>query len=219
MNTSISLQPETAAETTSLVTQMTAIQKVTSDSMVEVANTLCLDAKKIAKSITEFFDPHVKRAHEVHKGLTLDRAKYCDPLTNEAKRVQRLIDDYRTEQLRAAQAAARKQAEELRIKQEAEALAHAQKLEERGRADIAARVIEEQIAAPAPKVEIVKEDYAPTVVGLGTKLEWFYEVEYIALVPKEFVVVNDQLIKATIKFRQDIPGLKITQRVKSIQRG
>lgn len=220
MSQELTLEPQLEGQQSALVRELKVWKSIQTPAEMENALELCRGAKGIVKQINDFFDPHVRGAHSVWKGLTVARGKLTDKVEAEAKRVQRLIDDYRTAELNKAreierQREAKERAERLeeQRKQEEAALARACELETEGRGDLAAKVLEQ-----TPAIEI--QEAAPVVVappktaGLGTRMVWEYRVTDISKIPVEFLTVNDQLIKATIKHR-DIPGIERTERVAS----
>jgi hypothetical protein len=85
----------------------------------------------LRKQVTDYFDPDVKKAHELHKSLTAKRKAFLDPIDAFLTTVKRIQSGYLEKERREEQArleVIRKQAEEIRRKQEAELAAQAEAL-------------------------------------------------------------------------------------------
>ena len=162
----------------------------------------------------------------INQGLKQLKARF-DAVTQPMEKAEKWLGDkltvFQVEQnrlAREAEAAARKQQEE-------EALAAAVKLEEAGDTEEAEEVLEYASDAPAPIVaeeKIIRGDY-----GAATSLRttWVHEIEDLAKVPAEFIMVNDRAVKDAIKAAEkgkngkpilEIPGIKIIEVQKAVVR-
>jgi hypothetical protein len=148
------------------------------------------------KTLDEFFDPGIKKAHELHKGLVAQKKQFTDRLdTAEAagKRAMLAFDQeqarIREEERRRLQAIADEQArkERERLEKEAVRLKTPEKQAER---------LEQAAAVAAPVVQVAE---APKAEGASTRKIWKARVVDVALVPREFMIVNEKALDAMAK--------------------
>ena len=227
MGTELMLEPKLEGKKDALTRELTYWRGITSQNEADSAIELCLDGKALVKDIKAFCAPNKAKWHDGWKAACNQENELIGQVETEVKRVQKLVDDYRTAEFRKAQEAerARQQKEraaameQQRIEAEA-ALKRAAELESQGRNDLAEKVLEkaEAIAEAAPAiVEPVKVEVAKTA-GLGTRMVWDFEVEDLSKVPLEYMQLNESKVKAMIKFN-DIAGIRRFERVASSLRG
>ena len=85
----------------------------------------------IRKQVTDYCDPDIKKAYELHRSLTAKRKAFLDPIDSFIATAKRIENNYLEKERREEQArleVIRKQAEEIRRKQEAELAAQAEAL-------------------------------------------------------------------------------------------
>lgn len=133
----------------------------------------------LIKEIDATFDPHIKKAHETHKGLVAEKKKHSDPV-EEAKRLikgKRIVYADEQERIRKAEEA-RIQAEARRLAEEA-ALAAAIVAEKAGDSAEAEEIINEPIHVPV--VTVAKTTPNAGVSGAIREI-WSAEVDLFTLV-------------------------------------
>lgn len=197
-------------EATTTLEQVRALT-VTDHESYTVAGERVTGLRALSKSIEAFFDPHVRRAHEAWKGLTAARKALIDPIETQVLRLGREMAHYAGEQERLARVA-RDEAHARAMEQElAAALAEAAGMEAVGLPDEAMAVVDGLLvgvpAAIAPSAPAV-----PKVDGVSYRDEWRHEVINAKLVPREYLMVNDQAIAKVVAATQgaaEIPGVRV----------
>lgn len=165
---------------------------------------------KVRKEVEETFGPIKQKAHETWKEAVAQEKKYLDPLDKALALVKSKIGGYlrseekrRREQEEAERAIARKAAEEI-------ALAEAAELQRQGETKAAEQVIEQAVAAPSPVVIVPKT--VAKQEGISVRKVWKFRVKDSALVPREYLVVDEtkigQVVRA-LKENAKIPGVEI----------
>src|SRR3989304_4720718 len=122
--------------------------QITNDLLCEIAIDYEKGLSNLIKEIDATFDPHIKKAFEVHRGLVAEKKKHVEPV-EEAKRLikgKRIIYVDEQEQIRK-EAEAKLQAEALRMAEE-QALRAAIAAEAEGRPEEAAAILDEPISVP-----------------------------------------------------------------------
>ncbi len=216
MNLSVELE----ASTTDLVT-LAKQASITCQEELDGANALLQDVKAMQKQILNFFNPHVARANEAHKALTMDRAKFLEPLLLAEEQLKDVSKKYLDVQRQKAEAErarleekARKK-EEARRKVEAEHMREeAEQLRKAGQAKAAKAVEAEAKAIVAAPIQFFEPVYvaAPVVPkGMTVTVRWGYKVVDFSKIPSEYLEVNDKLLSkvaAAMKDRLSIPGIE-----------
>jgi hypothetical protein len=176
------------------------------------------------KNIEAFFEPFVSMAFQLHRALTGRRAEILAPLLKLDIIKRGAIQQFNTEQTRLRQAREREIADQRRREEQDRAAAEAAHLEHEGEHELAAAVIEEAIAAPAPVVALKNE-----VAALATFVEqwhWRYTggpknvdetpaaviARSMQLIPREFLCVDEKKVGAyagAMKQSGVIPGIEI----------
>lgn len=191
---------------------------VTDDESLLKADDLNTMGAREIKLIEAFINPHIRRANDVHKALTQDRAKMMEPIKQGKRLIGGKMAEYRNEQerkLKKEQARlaeeARKKEEEAKKAEEDRRLAEAQTLADQGRKEEAEAIL--NAPAPAPKQFIAPP---PSIVVPKTNTsfreKWEAEVFDKALVPEEYKIVDqgalNKVAQAT-KGKAQIPGCRM----------
>lgn len=166
--------------------------------------------RALSKRITAFFEDDVKRAHELHRSLTRKRSEAVDPVDKECARLARDMSSWKTEADRKAREVAARLAREEQERQRALALEEAAALEAQGEQALAESVVEQAIAMPAPVIPIAPT--APKVEGVSYRGLWRHQIVDAALVPREYLVIDEQKIAAVVKATKgtlSIPGVRV----------
>jgi hypothetical protein len=183
---------------------------ITNNDDYAAVDAFCVQLKALEKEVDAAYDEHIKAAFDAHKSLVAKKKKYAEPITT-ARTIakQKLIDwevkmeAVRREQEAAQRAAAQKAAED-------EALAKAARAAEFGDDKTADAIISEPIAA-AP---VVVEKLTPKAQTV-TRTVWTYEVTDPALVPREYLMLDDSKIGGVIRATKgsvQIPGIRAVSR-------
>lgn len=174
------------------------------------AGELVTGLRALSKRITAFFEDDVRRAHELHRSLTRKRSEAVDPVDKECARLTREMGAWKTEEDRKAREAAARLAREEQERQRAIALEEAAALEAQGEQALAESVVEQAIAMPAPVIPIAPT--APKVDGISYRSVWRHEVVDVALVPREYLVIDEAKIAAVVRATKGtlpIPGVRV----------
>jgi hypothetical protein len=196
---------------------------------------VCIPLKK---KVQDTFRPRIQQAHALHKGLLEDEKKFLGPIEraellvrakltgyeNEQRRKQREAEDARQRQQQELEAAERLRVlqENERKRKEAEdrQLAQAVDAEKRGDVETAQRLIEAPVEVPvvapkpvfAPPAPVLG---APKVAGVSFTDVWDFELENLDEVPREYLKLDEQKVRAVVKALKDktaIPGIKAVSR-------
>ena len=165
------------------------------------------DLKGIRKLIDETFDPHVKTAHGLWKGLIAEKKKHSAPLDEAEGIVKRKLSDYTQAQEKVRRAEEQRLREEARKKAEAEQLAAAQAAEEAGDAEEAERLLDEEVI-PEP---VIVEPAAPKVEGVSYRTTWKFRITDEKKIPREYLAVDEKKIGQVVRALKDqakIPGVE-----------
>jgi len=215
---------ELAATSSLLVTRLRA-NAITDTATLQQA---VIDREQLGELMTrvkDFFAPLKRMADELHKALCAREREILSPLLvlDAAKRDGMSL--YKREQDRIRQQREREEAERLRRADEARAAAEAAHHEKAGDHALAAAVLEEAIAAPAPIV--THPDVTKAVVGLKFRTTWHWRYaggpnditqtpariveRTMQQIPREYLCVDEPRLaalcrasKGTIK----IPGIE-----------
>lgn len=197
-------------EAVTLQLQRSEALSITTAEDYEQAGDVLKGLAGIVKRIGEFFDDDIAAANKIHKSLTGKKRQALEKVQARIDTLKRFMGDYvqaqerlRLAAEREAQAAARK-AEEDRVAREAAAL------EAAGDKQLAADVIEQHIATPAPVVHVAST--TPKVSGVSTVEAWNFEIVNAALLPREHMIPNEKSIRGIVnalKGAARIPGVRI----------
>jgi len=177
------------------------------------------------RRVEEFFEPFVSMAYKLHKSLCSRRAELLAPLQKVDTAKADAIRDFKAAQDRLREAEERRLADERRREDEARAAAEAAQLEAQGEPEMAAAVLQEAIAAPAPVVTL-----PDTTAASGAKFRRRWAWKYaggpraiagtppalvqrtLQLIPREFLCVDEAKVGAyvrSMKTSARIPGIDI----------
>jgi hypothetical protein len=166
------------------------------------------------KAVEQFFDPLKRMAHQLHKALCTREAGILAPLRKLDADKAHAISDFKRVQDRVRQQREQALAEQQRKDREAEAMAEAATLEHAGDHAMAAAVMNEAIAAPAPVV--VLPDALKAVADLKFRRVWKWRytgndpARALQLLPREFLTPDERKIGAhatTMKDSAKLPGI------------
>jgi cation transport ATPase len=120
------------------------------------------------------------------------------------------ISAFKAAEDRARQQREREERDRRRREDEDRAALEAAALEAAGDHALAASIVEEALAAPAPVV--VLPDTTAGVEGLTFRRRWLWRPQNAALVPREFLCLDEKKIGAYVRAMKGsgaIPGLEI----------
>jgi len=170
------------------------------------------------KSIEATRTSATKPINDGLKALNDHFKSFSEPLHQAKALVESKMNDYMREENRKAA----EEQERLRKEQEEAALAEAARLEDAGDTAAAEEVLEEAAEAPQAIVPVTKQvhgDYGST--GFMKQGQWNYEIENLADVPLEYMMLDEKKVNAAIRRKdnpiREIPGLKIEQGEGKIQ--
>jgi hypothetical protein len=184
------------AETLPVVARASAIVVKTPEQYSEASDFLKA-VKGAQKRVTDFFSPMKSKAHEAWKAITTTEAATLKPLQDAEAQVKRVLVAYQAEQeairqaeqrrlQAAADEAARKERE--RLEKEAAKLKTPELREAR---------LEQAAAVIAPVVTVAA--VTPVIAGQSVRKTWKARVVNQALVPREWLVVNEKALDAFAK--------------------
>lgn len=178
------------------------------------------------KRVQEFFTPFKAMAHKLHKALCDRENEILGPLLRLDAEKRTAISAFKDEQDRARQARERALVDQQRRENETRAAHEAALLEASGDREMAAAVLADAIAAPAPVV--VLADETEDVEGLQFTRRWLWRyaggpkdikqtppqvlARTLQLIPREFLCVDEKKVGAYVRSMKNsgrIPGLEI----------
>lgn len=182
---------------------------------VDKVNNFVGDIKERLQLIVDNLDPRVT---SYNARIELERRKREEEQRRAAEELQRKLDAEVAE-------ANRKAAEEAKAKAEAEARARQASEAEIEAAKQAAEEEAKRNAIEAPQVQAPIAPKQETTIRTDTgtsahsRKPWKHEIINAKLVPREYCVVSDTLIRNAIKQGvREIPGVKIYQETKNVYR-
>lgn len=189
---------------------------VTTPETYSLAAEMLLGIKALRRKIADTFDPHIKRAYDVHRGLTREKADAEAPLTETERIVKDKLASYDQEQERQ-QRERQRQADALaRQHEEDERLERAAAMELAGKAHGDTELVAEAealIAEPAPMVVAAPVAKAtPKVAGISYRDAWKFRIVNEAVIPRQYLSVNESAIRSVVnglKDKANIPGVEV----------
>ena len=172
-----------------------------------------LDRQQIGETIggvEAFFAPLEKAAYKLHKMLCERENEVLAPLVTLDRAIKAGISTFKAARSAPPAARARGSRQRRRREDEARAADEAAALEAAGDHALAAAVVDEAIAAPAPVV--VLPDTTKGVDGLHFTRRWLWRRSNEALVPREFLTLDEKKIGAYVRAMKGsgaIPGIEI----------
>lgn len=188
---------------------------VTDPSSYEEGGALLKAIKALRNRIAETFDGHIKRAHEAHKALVAEKAAAEKPLTEAETMIKRALVAYTEAEEKRRREEERRLAEEARKVEEARRLEEAAALEAEALAsgdDEMLATAQEIVAAPVVSPVIVLPTERPKVAGISYREVWKFRVTNAALVPREYLSVDEQKIGGVVRAMKGaakIPGVEV----------
>lgn len=220
------LPPEAQAvsrKSTELTVQASSIL-VSSPESQQQASDVLLTVAAMRKEIADTFKPMKDAAFKSHRTIC-DQEKTLDaPLLEAEKTLKTRIGDYVMEQqciAREAEEALRK--EELEraqreSREEGERLAIIDAIDLEAAGDIKAAEAVLNNPAPAPMRYVAPAPVAANVArtaGVSTRMEWDFRITNEALIPREYLLVNESAIKSlgkTTKGKAKITGVEFYEK-------
>jgi len=216
-----------ATTSTSLTTRLAlADETITELGSLEQA---VLDRQAIGdavKRVQEFFAPLKQMADKLHKALCQREHEILGPLLTLDRAKRNAISEYKDAQDLARMKRERAIADAQHVEQQSRAAAEAAALESAGDHEMAAGIIAEAIAAPAPIVVLADETKA--VAGLKFTRRWLWRYtggpkdtkgtppdvvrRTMTMIPREFLCVDEKRVAAyarSMKASGRIPGIDI----------
>ena len=195
-------------ETHTTVNEVAALTVTDTDSYT-AAGLHVVNLRALSKRIETWFEPHVRRAYDAWKGLTSERKGLIDPIETQVVRLGREMAQYVAEQERLARIAREEEHARAREQEQNAVLAEAVGLEGAGLADEAMAVVDGlmNVGVVAPAGQAV-----PKVDGVSYRDTWRQEVTDASLVPRPYLMVNDQAIAKVVAATQgavQIPGVRV----------
>jgi hypothetical protein len=167
----------------------------------------------LRKEVAETFDPIIEQAHKTHKLSLAQKKKSDEPLEQAERYLKQGINRYLVaeEQKRKAEEERLRLEAQKKAEEEARQLAQERQLEEAVALEQVGFISEaEQIlAAPTPALQPV---YVPPVIlpstvqrqsGISRKTNWKWRVVNAALVPREFLCIDEQKLNKFAKAMQE----------------
>ena len=171
--------------------------------------------KSLRNRISEVFDKHVMAAHAAHKALVAEKASAEAPLTTAETTIKRMLVAYTEEQEQKRREEERRLAEIARKAEEDRRMEEAAALEAEALATDDMEMLataQEIVSAPVVAPVVVLPKATPTVKGISYRESWKFRVTNPALVPREYLAVDEQKIGAVVRAMKDtvkIPGVEI----------
>lgn len=194
------------------------ITVVTDENHVQ-AGEILVTIKTLRQEIKAIFDPMKKKAYEAHQEVLRQERVVAEPLDRAERYIKPLIANYinekerqRQEEIRKAQEAAQKQAED-------EAIALAQAAERQGDAELADRIINVPVSAP-PIYNMPTA--APKISGVSTRQAWGFEITDERLIPRKYLIPDLKAIGKVVDAlgdKTEIQGIRVFSKTVVAARG
>jgi hypothetical protein len=209
------LGPDLQKETQALVVRFSEIAVIDRSSCQQAV----LDRQEIGdrmKRVEAFFEPFKSMAFKLHKAICSREGEILAPLKALDTRLRDGIQAFTAAEDRKRRDEEQRLAEERRREEEVHQLAEAAQLEAAGDTELAAAVIEQAIAAPAPVVNL--PDVRRQVDGLKTRTEWKWRYtgnsveRAMQLIPREYLCIDEKKVGAYVRAMKGtakIPGIEV----------
>ncbi len=204
---------QTNLAVTTMAAKCSGILITNQDDLTE-ANSLLKGIKGLRLQVDKEFDPGIQEAFAHHRTLVAQKRKWTDPLDQAEKALKPKITSYLLEQDRLAQEAARRDREARdkmqQVADKASDVAYdkikAGDLDEADEvvAEAQTKIDQIQAARPAPVVKAVAS-------GTSIRHNWKHRVVDASLVPREYLIVDEQALAAVARIRKDqakVPGVE-----------
>lgn len=218
----INIQPEIAqslgrdleAQTQLVVVKLANVKVAT----VADCQQAVLDRQDIGeriKTVETFFEPFKSLANKLHKSLCAREKEILAPLHALDSQLRLAIGGYKQDEDRRRRDEEQRQAQIQRQAEEARLTEEAAQLEASGETALAASVLEQAIATPAPVV--VLPDATKAIEGLKFRRTWKWryanndKARAMALIPRDYLMVDEsRLTKYATAMRETakVPGVE-----------
>lgn len=182
--------------------------------------------KALRAEVDATFDPIVSTAFKAHRTACDQKRKAETPLSNAERIIKDAMVAFDDERQRQRRAEMRRLEEVERVRLEDEQLALAASMELEAKLygdDVLQQQAEELISQPVVPVVAPAPRATPAVSGISYREVWKFEVVNPAVVPRQFLVVNESAIRGVVnglKGATNIPGVRVyKERVVSAGRG
>ena len=171
-----------------------------------------IDRQELGRAIAnvaDFFKPLKQMADRLHSAICQRESAILAPLRALDDEKRRAMSAYKAEHDRAMREAERLERERQQRERDARAAAEAAALESQGDHVLAAAVLTEAITSPAPVV--VLPDRTKGIEGLKFTRRWHYRVINAALIPAEFMILDEKKLGAyarSMKESARVPGVE-----------
>lgn len=146
---------------TELTTRAAGYPKIETDDQMREAKSLLEVIEDVMGEIHDSFDEHIKAAHRAHKAILATRSGHLAPLDEAAKRLKRLLGDYRNMLNRQAL----ERAKQARLEAEAERSRLAEQLRLEGvDAESARQVAAAEVVPEIPRADPVSASEAGVAI-------------------------------------------------------
>lgn len=175
---------------------------IVDDGSYRSAADMLIGIKSLRTAIAATFDAHIARAYQSHKALVKEKADAEAPLTQAETTIKRALVTYTEAQERIRQAEERRLAEIARQAEEDRRMAEAAALEAEALATDDADMLataQEIIAAPVATPVVVLPTSTPVVSGISYREVWRFRIIDPALVPREYLAIDDTKIGAVVR--------------------
>lgn len=204
------ITPATASQASSLVAEASAFV-VTTNEQLQDAGALLRTVKQMRKTIETETGPAVTAAHAAWKAMIALRDKYDKPLEQAEMKLKQVSAKFLQDQERARLAEQQRLEALARAEEEKKRKAEVRALKKSG--DTAAAT--SLAAAPLPPVIVAPPVAVPKVEGVQTRKTYCFEVLDAALVPREYLMVDEQKIRRYLNamgeaaIAKGIPGCRL----------
>lgn len=164
---------------------------------------------RVRARIEELFEPAVRKAHEAHKAVLAAKGEILAPLAPAEKALRLAMQGWLAEVERERQAAEAKARAQARQAEEEEKARRAAELAEAG---VEEEEIQQTVAAMPAPVAVSPAPQLTRVEGVAQRVEWRFEIVNEALVPREYLSIDEKKIRAVVKAfkgEKEIPGVRI----------
>jgi len=172
------------------------------------AGEMLLVIKDLRKEIDATFDPIIKKAHEAHKEAVAQKKKVDAPLVEAEGIIKPRISAWNTEQERLRREEEARLREIARKQEEERLLMEAIAAEEEAKANGATKEEAAQesaaiMAEPVYVAPVVVPRMVPKVAGIAMKQVWKFRIVNPAIIPREYMAVDEQKIGAVVRALKD----------------
>ena len=176
------------------------------------ADAFCVMIAEFVKGVGIKLDDTIKRAYEVHRGLTKLKAEQTVPAEEARKIVKGKMQEWVAEQDRIREAEQRRLEIEQRKRDEEMALAAAALAEKAGNKEAAEAIVAEAASAPSQPVIL------PTAVPKAKtpiRMAWDYVIDRPDLLPRDYLTPDTVKIGKVVRATAGqikIPGVRCVQK-------